>query len=73
MIEEEIALAIDNREEIPGLQVYASNSRILVIDDEPFNLQSMKIVLSLSMQKLEYDQEIIQSIVDYVSSGEEAL
>ena len=43
------------------------------MDDEPFNLQAMKIALVRSAQQLELSFKLINEITDYVGSAEEAL
>ena len=46
---------VDRNISFRAQRAYESISRILVVDDEPFNLQSMKFVLSLAMQRNEHD------------------
>ena len=52
---------------------YQSDMRILVVDDEPFNLQALEIILKSSLRKLGHDPEIINHITDYALNGEEAM
>ena len=71
--EEVDQIDVDRNLSFRASRAYESISRILVVDDEPFNLQSMKFVLSLAMQRNEQDKAIIDCITDYASSGKEAL
>lgn len=41
-----------------------SDERILIIDDDPFNLTSLKILLKLTLKKLGHPEEIIDKLVD---------
>jgi hypothetical protein len=41
------------------LLLKSQNSRILVIDDEPFNLKAMEIILQLASRDLKLDTDII--------------
>ena len=45
----------------------------MVVDDEPFNLNAMKILLNLSSQKLGFDVRIINQLTDFMCGGVEAL
>ena len=47
--------------------------KILIVDDELFNLQAMMIVLKAAAAKLGYSPEYIDKIVDQELSGKEAL
>ena len=40
--------------------VYETNLRILIVDDELFNLQSLMIILKLSFKGLNLDEEVIE-------------
>jgi len=40
--------------------VYETNLRILIVDDELFNLQSLVIILKLSFKGLNLDEEVIE-------------
>jgi len=50
---------------------YTISKRILAIDDEPFNLQSMKILLELSIKKLELPLASLMNYIDYAKYGNE--
>ena len=52
---------------------FQSCTRILVVDDECFNLKGMQVILSLSIKKLGHSQELIDCITDYESSGDQAM
>jgi len=39
---------------------YETNLRILIVDDELFNLQSLVIILKLSFKGLNLDEEVIE-------------
>jgi hypothetical protein len=39
---------------------YQTNLRILIVDDELFNLQSLVIILKLSFKGLNLDEEVIE-------------
>jgi hypothetical protein len=39
---------------------YQTNLRILIVDDELFNLQSLMIILKLSFKGLNLDEEVIE-------------
>jgi CheY-like chemotaxis protein len=53
--------------------VQKSKSRILVIDDEPFNLKAMDILLNLASKDLNFQVDMIKNMTDFCSSGKEAL
>lgn len=48
-------------------------SRLLVVDDEAFNLQSMKIVLKSAMDKIGLRSCLLDRFTDYASDGQQAL
>ena len=50
--------------------MFKSNLRILIVDDEPFNLMAMETVLKMASAKVDISDEIIQEITDYASSGD---
>jgi CheY-like chemotaxis protein len=47
--------------------------RILVIDDEPYNLKAMEIILQLASRELNLNTEVIKDITDFCCSGVEAV
>ena len=50
-----------------------SKERILIIDDDPFNLVSLKILLKLTLKKLGLPEVIIEKLVDQGSNGQQAV
>ena len=50
-----------------------SMERILIIDDDPFNLVSLKILLKLTLKKLGLPEVIIEKLVDQGSNGQQAV
>lgn len=40
------------------------NKRLLIVDDEPFNLQSLNVMLKLSLKQLNVDPDIIDPYLD---------
>ena len=40
------------------------NKRILIVDDEPFNLQSIVVILKLALKKLKIDEKILDPYID---------
>ena len=47
--------------------------RILIVDDEPYNLLGLLIILKLSFKELNYKESIVNKFVDRASNGLEAL
>ena len=45
----------------------------MIVDDEPFNLQGMLIILRSSMKKLGHNPDIIESLIDQANNGQEAV
>jgi len=58
---------------VPALpeNTYTIDKRILVIDDEPFNLKSMKILLELAIKKLDLPLTSLMNNIDYAKDGNE--
>ena len=46
---------------------------MLIVDDEPFNLQSLKIIIQQSMKKLGHPKEFLDKHIDVASNGKEAV
>jgi CheY-like chemotaxis protein len=44
-----------------------------VIDDEPYNLKAMEIILLFACRQLNLNTEVIKGIIDFCSSGLEAV
>ena len=47
--------------------------RIMIVDDEPFNLQSLKVVIQQSVKRLGMNKDILNRLIDEASDGQEAL
>jgi CheY-like chemotaxis protein len=45
----------------------------LIIDDEPFNLKAMEVLLSLAAKEMRLNQTQFKGLIDFCSSGREAL
>ena len=50
-----------------------SQNRILIVDDEPFNLYGLENVLKLAITRFGYSAELIEKLVDQASNGKEAI
>ena len=50
--------------------MFKSNMRILIVDDEPFNLMAMETVLKKAGAKIDISTEILSEITDYATSGD---
>ena len=50
-----------------------SDRRILVVDDEKYNLDAMKFILKGCMKKMGQEEEIVDQLVDYANDGYEAI
>lgn len=48
-------------------------SRILIVDDEPFNLQSMKVIIQQSLKRLGHPKELLNDLIDVATNGDVAL
>ena len=55
---------------IPDHRALQRFQRLLVVDDEPFNLKSMKIVLQSALVKIGLRKNCLDAITDYVSDGQ---
>jgi CheY-like chemotaxis protein len=47
--------------------------RILLLDDELFNLKGLKSFITLSLKRLNHRPDLLASLIDIVSNGEEGL
>jgi two-component system sensor histidine kinase/response regulator len=52
---------------------YSSDFRIMLVDDEPFNIKSMMVILKLSLKSMGLDPSIIDDITDFAYNGQEAV
>ena len=50
-----------------------NQNRILIVDDEPFNLYGLENVLKLAITRCGFSTEIIDKLVDQASNGKEAV
>lgn len=50
---------------------WTADKRILVVDDEPFNLKSIKYLIELSASRHGIPEEAIQQFIDYARDGDE--
>lgn len=48
------------------------NKRILIVDDEPFNLNSLMILIELCSKDLGVDFQYLSSLIDTAKDGFEA-
>jgi CheY-like chemotaxis protein len=62
---------IQQEQEVNG-KVYKSSKRILIVDDEPYNILALIIIFKIAL-KDKAKQEIINLIVDKAHNGQEAL
>jgi len=53
--------------------MYTSKQRILLIDDESFNLYSLKIIIEGSLKKIGKDPKCLENFIDIAGNGEEAI
>ena len=64
----EINIALSNTDRLQPLN-FIQKKQILIVDDEPFNLQAMMVILKASAAGLGYPPSYIESIVDQELSG----
>ena len=57
----------------PNPIVYTSDKRILVVDDEKYNLDAMKFILMACFKGMGKEEEIVDHLVDYCTDGQEAI
>lgn len=48
------------------------SKRVLIVDDEPFNLRSLQVMIKLSLKQLKVDPDIIEPYLDKAKNGREA-
>lgn len=48
-------------------------NRILLVDDEPYNIQAMLILLKLVFKRLNIPESYVEKIVDHASDGHQAV
>ena len=63
---------VDEENNLP-ISDFKSELRILVVDDEPFNLMAMKTVLQCASKKAGFYEKIVEELTDYAPSGQKAL
>ena len=49
--------------------VYGSMEKILVVDDELFNIQSLKIIIQGSLKKMNRRIDILDAFIDSANNG----
>ena len=45
----------------------------MIVDDEPFNLQGLKIIIQQSLKKLNFDKDFLSAQIDTATNGIEAM
>ena len=50
-----------------------ASKRLLIVDDEPFNLKTMGILLEMSFKQLNFPPELLGLILDKAKDGNEAI
>ena len=53
--------------------MFESQNRILIVDDEPFNLYGLENVLKLAITRCGYSAVLIEKLLDQASNGKEAV
>jgi PleD family two-component response regulator len=64
--EEEEHLILNDR-------MYVCNRKILIVDDEPFNIMAMEILIKMALQSLSLPVDIMDTIIDKAYNGKQAL
>ena len=49
-----------------------ADKRILLVDDDPFNLQSIKIIVEIACRDLGFPMQVINRIIDIARDGIES-
>ena len=52
---------------------FESKDRILIVDDEPFNIQGMMIIINACLKAMGHDEELLNKFIDYASNGQQAV
>lgn len=52
-------------------KTYIGDKRILLVDDEPFNLFSLKILMLKAFRKYKIPKEVILNLIDTAKDGNE--
>lgn len=47
--------------------------RILLADDEPFNLKSLKVLLELALLEMGHPKDLLSDLIDLSQNGQESL
>ena len=53
--------------------MYQFTMRIMIVDDEPFNLQSMMIILKAALKQLGQSPDLLDQTVEQANDGEDAI
>ena len=56
-----------------AVEKYHCTKRILIVDDEPFNLNGLKIIFKMTLKRMDIDPRIMDDIIDSACNGKEAL
>ena len=51
----------------------AVQRRVLIVDDEPFNLMSIKTILASSLKKLNHNPNLLRDLIDEANDGAQAV
>jgi CheY-like chemotaxis protein len=54
-------------------RIYVSNRKILIVDDEPFNIMAMEILIKMALQSLGMPVDIMETIIEKAYNGKQAL
>ena len=52
---------------------YSSTERILIVDDEAYNIKALKIILQGALKNLKYDEKFLDEYIDIASNGQQAV
>jgi YesN/AraC family two-component response regulator len=50
-----------------------SSTRLMIVDDEPFNLHSLKVIIQQALKRLGFAKEYLDDLIDIATNGDEAL
>jgi hypothetical protein len=45
----------------------------MIVDDEPFNLQSMRVIICQALKRLGLGQDVLNHLIDEATDGQEAV
>ncbi len=67
ILPQRLALSFSDIPHVPT--VYGSMEKILVVDDELFNIQSLKIIIQGSLKKMNRKNDILDAFIDTANNG----